>query len=100
MAKRRKKRSRRISLGASEEQHRKRATAFSIEALRAIEAARSAPTCRAAFDKLGKAHRAHGGVIAEAAAMDSPPQFVRDAAKKINQDLDEVHRMIAGRCLR
>jgi hypothetical protein len=100
MAKQKRKRHRRTSLGAPEEQHRKRATAFTLEALRATEAARDAGTCRTAFDKLSKAHRAHGGAIAEAAAMESAPQFVRDALRKLNRNLEEVHGMIAGRCLR
>lgn len=99
MAKRR-KRARRVRLGASEEQHHRRASAFALEGLRAVEKAKSAADCRTAFDRLGKAHRAHGAAVAEAAAMGDLPQSMRAAVQKLGREMDETHNMIAGRCLR
>jgi hypothetical protein len=100
-AKRRKyPRRRKVHLGAPEEQHRKRATAFSLEAMREIERVRDAKDCRSAFDHLARAHHAHGGVVAEAAAMSELPNHLREAVRKIGTGIRDVHGLVAGRCLR
>jgi predicted TIM-barrel fold metal-dependent hydrolase len=98
MAKRRRRR--RVCLGAPEADHHRRASAFALEALRYIEKAKHAPDCRTAFDQLGKAHRAYGGTIAEASAMEDISQSARVAVHKIAGEIEEAHNMIAGRCLR
>jgi hypothetical protein len=98
MAKRRRKR--RARFGAPEADHHKRATAFALEALREVGKAKAAPSCRAALERLGKAERAYGGAVAEASAMVSMPAHVREAVRKIRVEIEEVHGMIASRCLR